>query len=445
MDLNKIKKYSTESLVNEIFFEENFQESIILRGGQLETNSKKIEGFGARCFADKIYFYSNDRINDESINNCNQYMEKCNFRKKTEIICDEIKIDNSLYPEHLELISVQERINLIKEIDAYLMSKHNKIKIVNVIIRTTEQKVFIYNGNFIYDSRPLIALIMEVIVEDKHIDKVYMSWSQRNTFNTIYNVWKNLANELLRKIDIVLKAQQFEGGNLPVVLGCGVPATLLHEAVGHGLEGDFNRKDISVYSNQINEIVANKNVTVIDDGRVPNARGSIAFDDEGYASKKNILIENGILKSYMCDKISGEILNIKHSNGRRQDFSHMPMPRMTNTYMLGGEHTLNEIIESVNYGIYATDFNRGQVDITSGQFAFSGTEVYLIENGKLKEPLRGCTISGLGQNVIKNITMVGKEFALDECGGTCGKNGQWVPVGLGQPPILVENLTVGAS
>ncbi len=418
----------------------------MLIGGQLETNSKKIEGFGARCFGEKVYFYSNDRINDESIKSCSDYIKQLNNVKKNEIISEDIITDNTLYPAKLNVDSIQNRIELIKEIESYLKSKHNKIKMVNVILRTTEQEVFIFNGkNFINDQRPLIGLIIEGIVEDKHTDRIYLSWSQRTTFDVVYTVWKNLANELLRKVDVILKAEQFSGGSFPVVLGAGVPATLLHEAVGHGLEGDFNRKNISVYSGKLNTLVANENVTVVDDGRVMNARGSIAFDDEGYTSKRNVLIENGILKEYMCDKISGEILNMNHSNGRRQDFNYMPMPRMTNTYMLGGKHTLEEIISSVNYGIYAIDFNRGQVDITSGQFAFSGTEVYLIENGKLKQPLRGCTISGLGQDVMKNITMVGKDFSLDQCGGTCGKNGQWVPVGLGQPPILVKELTIGAS
>ena len=231
---------------------------------------------------------------------------------------------------------------------------------------------------------------------------------------------------------------------MTVVLGSGWPGILLHEAVGHGLEGDFNRKGTSVFSGKIGEKVASEHCTIIDDGTIENRRGSLSVDDEGNQTKRNVLIENGILKGYMHDSMNARLMGHELTgNGRRESFAHLPMPRMTNTYMLGGEHAPEEVIESVENGIYAVSFSGGQVDITSGQFVFSSSEAYLIENGKVTAPVKGATLIGNGPEAMKRVSMVGNDMALDSGIGMCGKDGQSVPVGVGQPTMRIDGLTVG--
>ena len=233
---------------------------------------------------------------------------------------------------------------------------------------------------------------------------------------------------------------------MPVILGPGWPGVMLHEAVGHGLEGDFNRKGTSVYSNKIGQQVASKGVTVIDDGTIKNRRGSITIDDEGTPSEKNILIDDGILVNYMQDRQNAKLMNMKPTgNGRRQSYSHIPMPRMTNTYLENGNYDPKEIIKSVKNGIYAVNFSGGQVDITSGKFVFSASEAYLVENGRIKNPLKGVTLIGNGPDAMNKVKMIGNDLKLDDGIGTCGKDGQGVPVGVGQPTLLMEGITIGGT
>ena len=233
---------------------------------------------------------------------------------------------------------------------------------------------------------------------------------------------------------------------MPVVLGPGWPGVLLHEAVGHGLEGDFNRKGSSVFSGRIGEQVAARGCTVVDNGTMPGRRGSLNVDDEGVATQENVLIENGILKGYMQDKHNAHLMGVAPTgNGRRESYAHLPMPRMTNTYMLAGEHDPEEIIASVDKGIYAVNFGGGQVDITSGKFVFSASEAYLIENGKVTAPVKGATLIGNGPEVMQKISMVGNDLQLDQGVGVCGKDGQSVPVGVGQPTLRIDELTVGGT
>jgi TldD protein len=254
------------------------------------------------------------------------------------------------------------------------------------------------------------------------------------------------AREAVRQAAVQMEAVAAPAGAMPVVLGPGWPGILLHEAVGHGLEGDFNRKGTSAFSGRVGERVAPKECTIVDDGTMPNRRGSLAIDDEGTPGKYNVLVENGILRGYMQDKLNARLMGVAPTgNGRRESFAHMPMPRMTNTYMLAGPHAPEEIIASVAKGLYAPNFGGGQVDITSGKFVFSASEAYLIENGKITAPVKGAMLIGDGPEALARISMIGNDLELDSGVGTCGKEGQSVPVGVGQPTLKIDEITVGGT
>jgi TldD protein len=252
--------------------------------------------------------------------------------------------------------------------------------------------------------------------------------------------------EAVRTAAVNLEAVDAPAGTMDVVLGPGWPGVLLHEAIGHGLEGDFNRKKTSAFSGRVGERVAAEGVTVVDDGTLPNRRGSLSVDDEGSSTQCTTLIEDGILRGYMQDKMNARLMGVESTgNGRRESYAHLPMPRMTNTYMLAGEHDPEEIIASVDKGLYAVNFGGGQVDITSGKFVFSASEAYLIENGKLGAPVKGATLIGNGPDVLTRVSMIGNDLELDTGVGVCGKDGQSVPVGVGQPTLRVNGLTVGGT
>ena len=256
----------------------------------------------------------------------------------------------------------------------------------------------------------------------------------------------SLAREAVRQASIQLEAVPAPAGTMPVVLGAGWPGILLHEAVGHGLEGDFNRKGTSAFSGKLGQRVAPEEVTIVDDGTLPNRRGSLAVDDEGTPGQYNVLIENGILRGYMQDRLNARLMGVPATgNGRRESFAHIPMPRMTNTYMLAGSRDPGEIIASVKKGLYAPNFGGGQVDITSGKFVFSASEAYLIEDGKVTTPVKGAMLIGDGPEVLQRISMVGNDLQLDRGVGTCGKDGQSVPVGVGQPTLKIDEITVGGT
>jgi TldD protein len=254
------------------------------------------------------------------------------------------------------------------------------------------------------------------------------------------------AREAVRQAQVNINAVDAPAGEMPVVLGNGWPGVLLHEAVGHGLEGDFNRKGSSAFSGKMGQQVASTLVTVVDDGTMPNRRGSLSIDDEGVLTQKNVLIEDGILKGYMQDKLNARLMGVAPTgNGRRESYAHLPMPRMTNTYMNAGTSTLDEMIKSVDKGIYAPNFGGGQVDITSGKFVFSASEAYLIEKGEITRAIKGATLIGNGPEAMGLISMVGNDLELDKGVGVCGKDGQSVPVGVGQPSLKVDRLTVGGT
>lgn len=358
-----------------------------------------------------------------------------------------------LYPAIDPIISLSEaeKIQILRDTDSYARSLDPRIKEVMVSLSGTHEVVLILasDGTFATDVRPLIRFNVSVIAEENgRRESGYAGGGGRLDFKQFFaqDYAKKFTNEAVRQALVNLNAIAAPAGTMPVVLGPGWPGVLLHEAIGHGLEGDFNRKGSSAFSNRLGERVATEHCTVVDDGTLANRRGSLNIDDEGTQGQCTVLIENGILKNYMQDKLNAKLMKMQPTgNGRRESFACVPMPRMTNTYMLPGKHDPQEIIASVEKGIYAVNFGGGQVDITSGKFVFAANEAYLIEKGKVTKPVKGATLIGNGPDVLTRVTMVGNDLELDTGVGICGKEGQSVPVGVGQPTLLVNGLTVGGT
>jgi TldD protein len=351
----------------------------------------------------------------------------------------------------LEETSFQIKTNLLEEIDSYARSIDPRVVQVSASLSASYQAIQILraNGERSADIRPLVRLNVAIVVEQNGRRETGSSGcGGRGKYEEWINKekWQSQVKEALRIGSINLESVPTPAGEMPVILGPGWPGVMLHEAVGHGLEGDFNRKGTSIFSGKIGEKVTAEGVTVIDDGTIENKRGSITIDDEGTKSSKNVLIENGILKNYMQDRQNARLMNMEPTgNGRRQSYSHYPMPRMTNTYMDNGTVDPQEIMSSLKKGIYAVNFSGGQVDITNGKFVFSASEAYLVENGKIKQPVKGATLIGNGPDAMSKISLIGNDLALDDGIGTCGKDGQGVPVGVGQPTLLMGGITIGGT
>ena len=344
-----------------------------------------------------------------------------------------------------------EKINLLKKIDHHARAADPRITHVIASLSGSHEIILILNaqGNFFADIRPLIRLDVRVIAEKNQIRETgYAGGGGRYKYSYFLeeNRWEQYTNEAVHQALLNLDAIPAPAGTLPVVLGPGWPGILLHEAVGHGLEGDFNRKKSSAFSGRLGQRVAAPGCTVIDDGTIANRRGSLSIDDEGTPTQHTVLIENGILKGYMQDLLNAQLMQMQATgNGRRESYSHLPLPRMTNTYMLPGPYDPQEIIRSVKKGIYAVNFAGGQVDITSGKFVFSANVAYLIEDGKITTPIKGATLIGNGPDVLTRVSMIGNDLQLDTGMGTCGKDGQSIPVGVGQPTLKIDSLTVGGT
>jgi TldD protein len=348
------------------------------------------------------------------------------------------------------------KIDLLKQADAYIRSLDPRIIQVVVSLSGVHEEILIAasDGTLAADVRPLVRFNCSVILEHegkrergsaggggRHDFQVFMVSGDDGLPSCF-----NFAREAVRQAQVNVHAIDAPAGEMPVVLGNGWPGVLLHEAVGHGLEGDFNRKGSSAFSGKVGQLVASPLVTVVDDGTLANRRGSLSIDDEGVVTQKTTLIEGGILKGYMQDKLNARLMGmLPTGNGRRESYAHLPMPRMTNTYMEAGESDPADIIKSVKQGIYAPNFGGGQVDITSGKFVFSASEAYLIEDGEVTRAIKGATLIGNGPEAMKQISMVGKDLALDQGVGVCGKDGQSVPVGVGQPTLKLDRLTVGGT
>ena len=348
-------------------------------------------------------------------------------------------------------LSDAEKVVLLRQLDGVARSEDSRVKEVNVRISASHESMLVMasDGTLAADIRPLVRLDVSVIVQqgERRERGSAGGGGRRSLFSLGEGSWAgDLAKEAVRMALINLEAIDAPAGPMPVVLGPGWPGVLLHEAVGHGLEGDFNRKGSSAFSGRVGEQVASALCTIVDDGTMQGRRGSLSVDDEGSQTQSTGLIENGILKGYMQDKLNARLMNVAPTgNGRRQSFAHVPMPRMTNTYMLPGQDLPEDILRSVKKGVYAVNFGGGSVDITSGRFVFSATEAYLIEDGKVTAPIRGATLIGSGPEVMNKVSMVGNDLSLDGGVGVCGKDGQSVPVGVGQPTLKVDEIIVGGT
>ncbi|MDO8696502.1 MAG: metalloprotease TldD, partial [Pseudomonas sp.] len=351
----------------------------------------------------------------------------------------------------LDVLTRAEKVELLKRVDVATRALDPRIQQVTVSLAGVWERILVaaLDGSLAADVRPLVRFNVSVIVEQNgRRERGGHGGGGRTDYRYFLNEDRAMgyAREALRQALVNLEAIAAPAGSMPVVMGAGWSGVLLHEAVGHGLEGDFNRKGSSAYSGRVGEKVASSLCTIVDDGTLFERRGSLSVDDEGTKTQCTTLIENGVLKGYMQDKLNARLMGVAPTgNGRRESYAHLPMPRMTNTYMLAGASDPAEIIASVKKGIYCANLGGGQVDITSGKFVFSTSEAYLIENGKITAPVKGATLIGNGPEAMSRVSMVGNDLALDSGVGTCGKDGQSVPVGVGQPTLKIDAITVGGT
>jgi len=442
----------------DLFFEYTAQDSVSLEEGIVKSGSRHIEqGVGVRAQSGERQGYAHsDEINFDSLqlaaSTARAISEKSGGSKVA--VRSEREPGHDLYrvEQAPTQVPVESKIELISEMDIYARASDPRVKQVSLSVITQNRTILIANsdGSVAGDLQPLVRLNAQVIVEDAQGNREigYQGMGGRYALERLMDpeAWKGVVDEAVRVATLNLDAEPCPAGTLDVVLGPGWPGILLHEAVGHGLEGDFNRKKTSAFSDRMGERIAAEGVTVIDDGTLPARRGSINVDDEGTASRRNVLIENGVLVGYMQDRLNARLMGVEPTgNGRRESYADLPLPRMTNTFMLAGEEDPAEILRSVKNGLYAVSFSGGQVDITSGKFVFSASEAYKIENGKVGAPVKGATLIGNGPDVLTRVSRIGSDLELDQGVGTCGKDGQGVPVGVGMPTVRIDALTVGGT
>ncbi|MDR3477601.1 MAG: metalloprotease TldD [Gammaproteobacteria bacterium] len=440
----------------DLYFQSVCSESWVLEDGIIKGGSYNIDrGVGVRAMSgEKTGFAYSDDIIMPALEQAAAAARSISKYDGTQAVsASKWTTGHELYLPVNPLLSLSEndKVALLQQVDAYARKQDPRVIQVSVSLAAEFETILIMasDGHLAADVRPLVRLNVSVVVEQNgRREHGYAGGGGRFDYRQLMDDDKALsyAAEAVRQALVNLEAVDAPAGTMPVVLGPGWPGVLLHEAVGHGLEGDFNRKGTSVFSGRMGEQVATSLCTVVDDGTLPNRRGSLNVDDEGTPTQCNVLIENGILRNYMQDKRNARLMGGQSTgNGRRESYAHIPMPRMTNTYMLPGKSTPEEIIASVKKGIYAVNFGGGQVDITSGKFVFSASEAYLIENGKITRPVKGATLIGNGPDVLTKVSMVGNDLQLDSGIGICGKDGQSVPVGVGQPTLRVDALTVGGT
>ncbi len=454
----------TEALVNdalngaddgELFLEYRQSEAITYDDGRVRNASfDTAQGFGLRSVAGDVSGYAHaSELNEAAIKRAASTVRAVHAGHGGTLAEAPRGTNIDLYGDNNPLASMpfDAKIALLEEINAYARSKDPRVKQVTASIGGEWQAVQILRagGMRSADIRPLVRLNVSVVVEqDGRMESGSHGTGGRLDYASFVTpeAWKSQVDEALRQAVINLEAVPAPAGEMEVVLGSGWPGILLHEAVGHGLEGDFNRKKTSAFSGLMGERVASPGVTVVDDGTLADRRGSLTVDDEGTPTSCTTLIEDGILVGYIQDRMNARLMGMTPTgNGRRQSFAHSPMPRMTNTYMLGGDKEPDEIISSVKNGLYAVNFGGGQVDITNGKFVFSCTEAYMIEDGKIGAPVKGATLIGNGPDSLTKVSMIGNDMKLDPGIGTCGKDGQGVPVGVGQPTMKLEGLTIGGT
>lgn len=449
----------------DLYFQSSQNESWMLEDGIVKEGSYNMErGVGVRAISgEKTGFAYSDDISPLSLRQAadaakgiadsGNGAEVKAFKRQSPI-----KIYQTVEP--LGSLTQEQKIDLLHQVEAHARQIDSRVTQVIVSLSGVHEKILVAasDGTYGTDIRPLVRLNCSVLVEENgKRERASSGGGARTDYSYFFELENNgsgqgkaryltYAEEAVRQALVNLVAIDAPAGTFPVVLGAGWPGVLLHEAVGHGLEGDFNRKGSSAFSGKIGQQVASTLCTIVDDGTIENRRGSVSIDDEGTPGQYNTLIENGILKGYMQDKHNAELMGVKPTgNGRRESYAHLPMPRMTNTYMLAGESSPEDIIKSVKKGVYAPNFAGGQVDITSGKFVFTSSEAYLIEDGEITTPIKGATLIGSGPEAMKQVSMVGNDLKLDAGVGVCGKDGQSVPVGVGQPTLKIDGMTIGGT
>jgi len=440
----------------DLYFQLSRSESWVLEDGRIREGTHHVEqGVGVRAIAGERtgFAYSDEIVLPALLEASRAARAIARSGGGGRVQAWRARRGHALYPplDPLETLPVEEKVALLARVDAEARRQDPRVRQVIATLAGVHEVVLVAasDGTLAADVRPLVRLSVTVIVEHKgRREQGTAGGGGRFGYGWFLEEERALgfAREAVRQALVNLEAVEAPAGEMVVVLGPGWPGVLLHEAVGHGLEGDFNRKGTSAFSGRIGERVASPLCTVVDDGTLPGRRGSLAIDDEGTPTGRTVLIEDGILRGYMQDRLNARLMGARPTgNGRRESYAHQPMPRMTNTFMLAGPHDPEEIIRSVDRGLYAVNFGGGQVDITSGKFVFSASEAYLIEGGRVTRPVKGATLIGSGPEVLQRVTMVGNDLRLDDGVGTCGKDGQSVPVGVGQPTLRVDGLTVGGT
>ncbi len=439
----------------ELYLEDSKSESIILDDNKIKSSSYKSDlGYGLRAITGDVVAYSHSSdLSKKSLNESSKNL-KSTLLSSNGTYNFEIKKTNKKYyseQDPIESKNFKSKIEILNQVNDYVRNKNNSVRQVTATLLGEHRSIEILrsDGELLSDDRPLVRFNVSVMLEKNgRKESAVYGIGGRQNYDAYLDEknWKGVCDEALRIADVNLNSKPAPAGEMQVVLGPGWPAILIHEAIGHGLEGDFNRKKTSAFHNLVGQKVASEGVTIIDDGTLENKRGSLTIDDEGTPTEKTILIENGILKNFMQDRLNARLMNTRSTgNGRRESYKHVVMPRMRNTIMLNGNHSQEEMIKSVKKGIFAVSFGGGQVDITSGKFVFNCTEAYEIINGKVCSPIKGATLIGDGPSALKEVSMVGNDMMLDPGIGTCGKAGQGVPVGVGQPSLLINKMTVGGT
>ena len=453
--LSAIKAHKVDDA--DLYFQYTRSEGWSLEEGIVKTGSFSIDqGVGVRAVAgEKTAFAYSDDISEASLMDAAltvRSIAQAQQNRKAKVPARKVASMRSLYPslDPMGTLNSTDKVHLLEKVEQLARAKDPRVVQVMAGLASEYDVVMVAraDGTLAADVRPLVRLSVTVIAEQKGRREVG-SGGGGGRFGLAYfddAMLNQYVNDAVHAALTNLDARPAPAGVMTVVLGPGWPGVLLHEAIGHGLEGDFNRKGSSAFSGMIGKRVAAKGVTVLDDGTISDRRGSLNVDDEGCPSQRNVLIEDGILKGYIQDAMNARLMGVKPTgNGRRESYAHIPMPRMTNTYMLGGDKSPEEIVASMKKGLYATNFGGGQVDITSGKFVFSASEAYWVENGKIQYPVKGATLVGSGPECLKQVSMIGNDMRLDSGVGVCGKEGQSVPVGVGQPTLRIEGLTVGGT
>ena len=439
----------------ELYLEDSKSENILLDDNKIKSSSYSSDlGFGFRAISGEIVAYSHsNEISKDSLNQSSKNLQSTLKSSKGTYNHEIPKTNKNFYNDinPIEEKDLNSKLEVLNKVNDYLRSKDSNVKQVTSSFSGEQKSIEIIRlgGQSITDVRPLVRFNVSVMLEKNGRKEtgVYGIGGRQSYDSYLDNEnWKNVCDEAYRIASVNLESKPAPAGEMKVVLGPGWPAILIHEAIGHGLEGDFNRKKTSAFHNLMGQRVASEGVTIVDDGTIDKRRGSLTIDDEGTPTERTVLIENGILKNFMQDRLNARLMKTKSTgNGRRESYKHVVLPRMRNTMMLSGKNTQDEMISSVDKGIFAVSFGGGQVDITSGKFVFNCTEAYEIIDGKIGSPIKGATLIGDGPSILKEVSMVGNDMMLDLGIGTCGKAGQGVPVGVAQPSILIDKMIVGGT